>query len=114
RKGAQSAKTDEPGIVPGSMGATSFHAVGRGHADALMSCSHGAGRALSRSVARQKVSSKDFAQQVGKLWYDHRRTSSLREEAPAAYKNIRQVMKAQRDLTRIVRELRPLLTYKGV
>ncbi len=114
RKDAQSAKADEPGIIPGSMGTASFHTLGRGCSDALMSCSHGAGRVLNRSEARQTVSVKDFARQVGKLWYDHRRAVGLRDEAPAAYKDIRQVMKAQRDLTRIVRELRPLLTYKGV
>ena len=114
RKGAQSANLDEAGIIPGSMGTASFHTLGRGCAEALMSCSHGAGRALSRSEARQTVSGKEFARQVGKLWYDHRCAETLRDEAPSAYKNIRQVMKAQRDLTRIVRELRPLLTYKGV
>jgi RNA-splicing ligase RtcB len=47
------------------------------------------------------------------VWYDHRRASRLRDEALAAYKDIRQVMKAQRELTRVVRELRPLLSYKG-
>lgn len=113
RKGAQSANSDELGIIPGSMGTVSFHTLGRRCADSLRSCSHGAGRALSRSEARQTVSGKEFARQVGKLWYDHRRAASLRDEAPSAYKDIRQVMKAQRDLTRIVRELRPLLTYKG-
>jgi tRNA-splicing ligase RtcB (3'-phosphate/5'-hydroxy nucleic acid ligase) len=114
RKGAQSANSDEPGIIPGSMGTASFHTLGRGCADALMSCSHGAGRALSRSEARRAVNKKDFARQVGKLWYDHRQATKFRDEAPAAYKDIRQVMKVQRELTRIVRELRPLLTYKGV
>lgn len=114
RKGAQSANSRELGIVPSSMGTPSFHTLGRGCAEALMSCSHGAGRALSRSEARQTVSGKDFARQVGKLWYDHRHATRLRDEAPSAYKEIRQVMKAQRDLTRIVREVRPLLTYKGV
>ncbi|QDS99214.1 RtcB family protein [Adhaeretor mobilis] len=114
RKGAQSAIANEPGIVPGSMGAASFHTLGRGCRDALTTCSHGAGRQLSRTEARQKIGGKEFARQVGGLWYDHRRTTKLRDEAPAAYKDIRQVMKAQRDLTRVIRELSPLLTYKGV
>jgi tRNA-splicing ligase RtcB len=114
RKGAQSANADEAGIIPGSMGAPSFHTLGRGCTAALMSCSHGAGRALSRSEARRSVSGKEFARQVGPLWYDHRRAEKIRDEAPAAYKDIRQVMKAQRELTRIVRELRPVLSYKGV
>jgi tRNA-splicing ligase RtcB len=114
RKGAQSAQSDEPGIVPGSMGTASFHTSGRGCASSLTSCSHGAGRRLSRTAARREVSGKDFARQVRKLWYDHRLADQLRDEAPAAYKDIRQVMKAQRELVRIIRELRPLLTYKGV
>jgi tRNA-splicing ligase RtcB len=114
RKGAQAAAFDEPGIIPGSMGTASFHTAGRGCESALLSSSHGAGRALSRTDARRKVTSKDFARQVGNLWYDHRIASKLRDEAPAAYKDIRRVMKAQHNLTRIVRELRPLLSYKGV
>ncbi len=48
------------------------------------------------------------------MWYDHRHASKLRDESPAAYKDIRRVMKAQRELVRVVRELRPVLTYKGV
>jgi tRNA-splicing ligase RtcB len=113
RKGAQSAQLDEPGIIPGSMGTASFHTSGRGSANSLTSCSHGAGRVLSRSEARRTVSGKDFARQVGKLWYDHRIANKLRDEAPSVYKNIRHVMIAQRDLTRITRQLRPLLNYKG-
>ncbi len=114
RKGAQTACENEPGIIPGSMGSASFHTVGRGCEDALMSCSHGAGRRLSRTEAHRQVSSNDFARQVGKLWYDHRKTVKLKDEAPSAYKNIRHIMKAQQDLTRIVRELRPVLSYKGI
>lgn len=114
RKGAQSAMDNEPGIVPGSMGTVSFHTSGRGCADALTSCSHGAGRRLSRSEARQQVSGKAFARQVGRLWFDHRQMAKLRDEAPAAYKDIRAVMRAQKDLVRIVRELRPVLCHKGV
>jgi tRNA-splicing ligase RtcB len=113
RKGAQSAALDEPGIVPGSMGAASFHTRGRGCADALLSSSHGAGRKLSRTEARQSVSEKAFARQVGNLWYDYRRTRQLRDEAPAAYKDIRAVMRAQRELARIERQLQPVLSYKG-
>jgi tRNA-splicing ligase RtcB len=95
------------------MGSTSFHTIGRGCEDALMSCSHGAGRKLSRSEARQSVSEKAFSRQVGGLWYDHRRSAKLRDEAPSAYKDIRSVMRAQRELVRIEREQRPLLSYKG-
>jgi tRNA-splicing ligase RtcB len=113
RKGAQSAAIDEPGIIPGSMGTASFHVAGRGCADSITSCSHGAGRALSRTNARQQVGRKDFLRQLGNVWYDHGKIEALLDEAPAAYKDIRQVMKAQRELIRIERELRPVLNYKG-
>jgi tRNA-splicing ligase RtcB len=101
------------GIIPGSMGTASFHVAGRWCADSLASCSHGPGRALSRSEARQRVGRKDFARQLRHVWYDHRKADVLRDEAPAAYKDIRRVMKAQRELTRVVGELRPVLNYKG-
>jgi tRNA-splicing ligase RtcB len=51
---------------------------------------------------------------VQAIWFDHRRADALRDEAPSAYKDIHAVMRAQKQLTRIVRELRPLLSYKGV
>lgn len=114
RKGAQSARADEPGVIPGSMGATSYNTRGRGCPGALASCSHGAGRQLSRAAALQQVSVKQFSREIGRLWCDRRLVSRLREEAPSAYKDIRAVMRAQRELTRIERELRPILTYKGV
>jgi tRNA-splicing ligase RtcB len=114
RKGAVSAREGEPGIIPGSMGTASFHVTGRGHADALCSSSHGAGRRLSRSEARQAIGADDLERQLRDVWFDHRLADRLRDEAPAAYKDIHAVMRAQRDLTRIVRRLRPLLNYKGV
>lgn len=113
RKGAQSAALEEPGIIPGSMGTASFHVVGRGCRAALCSSSHGAGRKLSRSDARRQVTTKQFARQLAGVWYDQRAASDLVEEAPAAYKDIHAVMRAQRELTRIVRQLRPVLCYKG-
>lgn len=113
RKGAQWAGDGAAGIVPGSMGAPSFHVVGRGCELALMSCSHGAGRKMSRTEAREQFGRREFERQVGSLWFDHRRIDQLRDEAPAAYKDIRQVMRAQRDLVRIERELQPVLSYKG-
>lgn len=113
RKGAQPAAAGEPGIIPGSMGTFSLLTEGRGCAASLNSSSHGAGRRLSRGDARRAVSAKALVQQVGRLWYDHRRADGLREEAPAAYKDLRQVMQAQRELTKTVRELRPVLNYKG-
>jgi tRNA-splicing ligase RtcB len=113
RKGAQSARPDEPGIIPGSMGTASFHVAGRGCEAALCSSSHGAGRKLSRSEARRNVTPRQLHRQMGSIWFDHRGADALRDEAPAAYKDIYAVMRAQRELTRIVRKLRPLLSYKA-
>ena len=113
RKGAISAGLDEPGLIPGSMGTTSYHVAGRGVAAALGSSSHGAGRRFSRSEARKRISARDLAAQLGAVWFDHRHADALRDEAPAAYKNVDAVMRAQRELTRVVRRVRPRLSYKG-
>lgn len=114
RKGAASATDGEAGIIPGSMGTASFHVEGRGCAEALASSSHGAGRRLSRTEARHRIGTVELTRQMGTVWFDHRLADRLRDEAPAAYKDVRAVMRAQRELTRIVRELRPVLSYKGV
>jgi len=113
RKGAISAKDGEPGIIPGSMGTPSFHVRGRGHADALWSSSHGAGRVMSRSAARVKISTAALERQAKGVIFDRKIAHRLVDEAPAAYKDISKVMRAQRTLTRIVRRLEPLLSYKG-
>ncbi|MFZ6184412.1 RtcB family protein [Nannocystis pusilla] len=113
RKGAVSARADEPGIVPGSMGAPSYHTCGRGEARGLCSSAHGAGRQLSRGEARRRIRAGDVVAQMDGVWFDHRAADALRDEAPAAYKDIGAVMRAQRELTRVVRRLRPLLNFKG-
>jgi tRNA-splicing ligase RtcB len=113
RKGAISAAEGEAGIIPGSMGTVSFHVSGRGHDEALGSSSHGAGRRLSRSQAFKTIRAGDFQRQMHGVWFDHRLTDKLRDEAPAAYKDINAVMRAQKELTRIERRLRPILSYKG-
>jgi tRNA-splicing ligase RtcB len=113
RKGAVSACAGEPGIIPGSMRAASFHVAGRGKEESLCSSSHGAGRRLSRTEARHAIGTGELERQLHGVWFDHRLAHALREEAPAAYKDIQDVMGAQRDLTRIVRRLRPVLCYKG-
>ncbi|MFH0901626.1 MAG: RtcB family protein [Pseudomonadota bacterium] len=114
RKGAIHAGAGEPGIVPGSMGTPSFHVQGRGNPESLCSSSHGAGRSMSRSEARRAVSARRLADEMDGIWYDHRLGSGLRDEAPSAYRDIGKVMRAQRDLVRIVRRLRPVLSFKGV
>jgi tRNA-splicing ligase RtcB len=113
RKGALSAADGEPGIVPGSMGTRSFHVLGRGEPASLCSSSHGAGRSLSRGDAARKISAAELQRQMRGVWFDHRRTTLLRDEAPTVYKDIGAVMRAQRALTRIERELHPGLSYKG-
>jgi len=113
RKGALSARADEPGIIPGSMGTATFHVLGRGCEAALCSSSHGAGRAMSRSEARRKISVRRLGRETRGVWLDRRFERQLLDEAPSAYKDVRRVMRAQRKLTRIRRELRPVLCYKG-
>jgi tRNA-splicing ligase RtcB len=113
RKGAIPAGDGEAGIIPGSMGTASFHTMGRGLAASLRSSSHGAGRAMSRSDARRRIKLRDFERDVEGVWFDRRLARRLVEEAPSAYRDIGKVMRAQRELTRVVRRLRPLLVYKG-
>lgn len=114
RKGAMSARAGELGVLPGSMGSPSFHVEGRGQEAALCSSAHGAGRALSRTAAREKVTEREFRRQMAGIWYDFRLAASLRDEAPSAYKDIRAVLRAQRDLVKVIRTLRPVLNYKGI
>ncbi len=114
RKGAMSAKLGEPGVLPGSMGSLSFHVVGRGHEDALCSSAHGAGRVLSRTEARWQVTGEDLCRQMTGVWYDFRKADRLRDEAPCAYKDIRSVLRAQKEMVKVIRTLRPVLNYKGL
>lgn len=113
RKGAISAAAGEPGIVPGSMGAPSYHVVGRGEPRSLCSCSHGAGRRLARGEARRRVRPADLVAQMRGVWFDRGLAGRLLDEAPEAYKDITAVMRAQKELLRIVRRLDPMLVHKG-
>ncbi|MEZ5401270.1 MAG: RtcB family protein [Bryobacteraceae bacterium] len=114
RKGAMRARGGEQGVLPGSMGSLSYHVEGRGYPQALCSSAHGAGRLLSRTAARAKVTERDLARQMADVWYNTRLAPRLLDEAPSAYKDIRAVLRAQRDLTKVIRTLRPVLNYKGV
>jgi tRNA-splicing ligase RtcB len=114
RKGASSARHGEPGIIPGSMGSESFHVEGRGCENALCSSSHGAGRALARGHAFRSIHRRRLLREMEGVWFDEELADRLRDEAPSAYKPIAEVMRAQKELVRIVRRLRPLLSYKGV
>lgn len=113
RKGAMPAWPGQAGVLPGSMGSLSYHVVGRGCADALCSSAHGAGRILSRTEARRTISPRELQRQMGQVWYDFRHSDRLRDEAPAAYKDIRAVARAQGELVKVARALRPVLNYKA-
>ncbi len=112
RKGAQPASLDQPGMIPGSMGTRSYLVRGRGCEVALRSSSHGAGRAIPRSIARQQIGQRQLLREMRDVWFDDHRSKQLCDESPSAYKEIQTVMRAQRDLTAIVSELRPVLVYK--
>jgi tRNA-splicing ligase RtcB len=113
RKGAMPARQGEHGVLPGSMGTLSFHVEGRGEEAALCSSAHGAGRVLSRTAARGKVSERELCRQMAGVYWDSRLSRQLRDEAPSAYKDIRAVLRAQNDLVKVTRTLRPVLNYKG-
>ena len=114
RKGANRAADGVLNVIPGSMATTTYHVVGHGNVDSLLSSSHGAGRRLSRSAARARIRRSDLARQLADVWIDPRCVPRLAEEAPAAYKDVDAVMRAQRDLVKIARRLRPVVCYKGV
>jgi tRNA-splicing ligase RtcB len=114
RKGASPAGAGEPGIIPGSMGTRSFHVEGRGCAAALCSSSHGAGRRLPRGVAARTIAVRELESQLRAVFFERALAPRLRDEAPAAYKDIGAVMRAQHELVRVVRTLRPVLAYKAV
>jgi tRNA-splicing ligase RtcB len=113
RKGAMPADAGLAGVVPGSMGTVSYHVEGRGCAESLRSSAHGAGRLLSRGACRQRFTRQDVRRQMGEVWFDPRLTDALREESPKGYKDVRSVMRAQAELVKVVRTLRPVLVYKG-
>lgn len=111
RKGAVSAREGELGIIPGSMGARSFIVRGKGNAAAYCSCSHGAGRVMSRSRARKLFTRDDLAAQTAGV--ECRKDEGVIDEIPAAYKDIDRVMAAQADLVEIVATLKQVLCVKG-
>ena len=111
RKGAISAKEGEMGIIPGSMGAKSYIVRGKGNPDSFCSCSHGAGRRMSRSEAKHRYNRFDLAEQT--LGIECRKDGGVVDEIPAAYKDIDQVMAHQTDLVEVVHQLRQVICIKG-
>lgn len=113
RKGAISARAGEAGIIPGSMGTASYLVEGLGNPQSWHSCSHGAGRRLSRTAARKRFNAADLAKEMaGKTWLADR-AGALVDEIPSAYKDIDQVMADQADLVTVSHTLRQILNYKG-
>jgi tRNA-splicing ligase RtcB len=111
RKGAVSARRGELGIIPGSMGARSFIVRGLGNPESFFSCSHGAGRAMSRTEAKRRFSLADHA--AATQGVECRKDAEVIDETPAAYKPIEAVMAAQRDLVEVVHTLRQVVCVKG-
>ena len=111
RKGAIRAGAGELGIIPGSMGARSYLVRGKGCADSFDSCSHGAGRRMSRTEARKRFSTSDLVAQTAGI--ECRKDDGVLDEIPGAYKSIDAVMANQTDLVEIVHELRQVLNVKG-
>ncbi|NCN09749.1 MAG: RtcB family protein [Leptospira sp.] len=111
RKGATSAKKDQYGLIPGSMGTGSFLVKGLGNPESMQSSSHGAGRTKSRTKAKLEITQKDFEQSMEGIVCET--NEELRDEAPQAYKEINTVMEWQSDLVQIVTRFQPLINVKG-
>ena len=113
RKGAIRAGLGEWGLIPSAMGGRSFVVRGLGNPLSYESCSHGAGRAMSRRHARRTLSIEDFRTAMGDAAWQAEHAEKLLDEAPSAYKPIDVVMRDQADLVEVVYELRAIANYKG-
>ena len=111
RKGAVRARLGDLGIIPGSMGARSFIVRGKGEAQSFCSCSHGAGRAMSRGEAKRRFTVADHVAATAGI--ECRKDAEVIDETPMAYKPIDKVMEAQQDLVEVVHELRQVVCVKG-
>jgi tRNA-splicing ligase RtcB len=111
RKGAVRARMNDLGVIPGSMGARSFVVRGKGNPESFMSCSHGAGRTMSRGEAKRRFSVEDHVKATEGI--ECKKDASVIDETPMAYKPIEKVMAAQEDLVEVVHELRQVVCVKG-
>ena len=111
RKGAVSAREGQLGIIPGSMGTRSYIVRGKGNAESFHSCSHGAGRVMSRTEARRRITLEEHRRATAHV--ECRKDASVIDESPAAYKPIDAVMAAQSDLVEVVHTLRQVVCVKG-
>lgn len=113
RKGAAVAESGRRGLIPGSAGTFSVHVEGRGDARSMSSSSHGAGRIMSRRDAKEHVRAREVAESMRGVVFHDDCLQRLRDESPTAYRDLRVVLEAQRDLVRVTRTLRPLLSFKA-
>lgn len=111
RKGAVRARLKDYGIIPGSMGTRSFIVKGLENPDSFHSCSHGAGRRMSRTAAKAKFKIEDLVEQTNGV--DCRKDIGVIDEIPGAYKSIEDVMNNQNDLVEVVAELKQIMCIKG-
>ncbi len=111
RKGAVRAQVGDMGIIPGSMGTKSYIVRGKGNPESFMSCSHGAGRAMSRGEAKRRFTLEDHRRMTEGV--ECRKDADVIDETPAAYKSIDAVMAAQTDLVEVVHTLRQVVCVKG-
>lgn len=111
RKGAIRAGEGELGIIPGSMGTKSYIVRGKGNPQSFCSCSHGAGRRMSRSAAKREFDEHHAEQQT--LGVECRKDRGIIDELPGAYKDIDGVMEHQSDLVEVVHTLKQVLCVKG-
>jgi tRNA-splicing ligase RtcB (3'-phosphate/5'-hydroxy nucleic acid ligase) len=111
RKGAVRAREGDMGIIPGSMGAKSFIVRGKGNPESFNSCSHGAGRVMSRGQAKREISMEEHAKAVAGV--ECRIDADVVDESPRAYKPIDAVMAAQSDLVEIIHTLKQVVCVKG-
>ena len=111
RKGATPSEKGERGVIPGNMRDGSFLVVGRGAKEFIKSSSHGAGRVMSKTRAKQEVQMEDFKRTMNGI------TASVvegtKDESPMAYKNVFEVLKAQKKSIRVVKQLKPIINWKG-
>ena len=111
RKGAVRARAGELGIIPGSMGAKSFIVRGKGNPESFESCSHGAGRVMSRGEAKRRLTIEEHAAATAGV--ECRKDAGVIDESPRAYKPIESVLAAQSDLVEVVHTLKQVVCVKG-
>jgi tRNA-splicing ligase RtcB len=111
RKGAVRAREGDMGIIPGSMGTRSYIVRGKGNAESFMSCSHGAGRAMSRKEAKRRFTVADHAAATAGI--ECRKDADVIDETPMAYKSIDAVIEAEKDLVDVVHTLHQVVVVKG-